>query len=601
MKKFLLSILFITLCSFGADAKVVLSEDFSLFTAGTEEAPDVANMMMDLTGLTQTPGWSCMYVAQAGGSAYISAGGCLYTPPVDLSGNNGSFVVTFRAKSNMSPAVVIVSDMYMSAMGYVELTSEWKEYSITLNNGAPNYQVVIQTPYSDTFIDDIVIDDMGVGVPVAKPSSNFTKDSFTANWEAASGATSYLLDVYTLEYNYATTTFDAVYILKDKEVTGTSYVVAEGEFDVPYYYTVAAKNGSAVSAESDRITVFPTPAEVEAPVAYEATGITADGFTASWSASSIATKYYLKVAKQHTAVADEEYVLFSSDFSEFTEGSINSPRKELEYLFDGDWSANMAVMASGAIGINNQDINFFGAGLLASPVYSLNPQGKTFKVEFKAISPNGMTEAVLNLVVFDAYGNMKVVDSKTIALTGEWVGHTVALEGGAGDACSLMLTSEKSGMMFIDDFKLSVNLNAAEQVILPVRTYDVKALSCEVGKLSLSQNDKVYYYVQASWAVRQQDGVVRQIPEVLSLESNVVAVDVPTSIVGIDTDKSAAIAVDGLCIMVENSLGLPVTVHSITGTAVSVENEAGCAKCSVAAPGIYIVKAGNKAYKVVVR
>ena len=168
MKRFLLSILAATFCAFSVDAKVVLTEDFSAFSAGSDTAPDMSNMMSDFTGLTQTPGWSGMYVCQAGGSAYLPAGGNLITPALDLSAGGGSFVVTFKAKSDSYPAIVLMSDMYMSAMGYVEITSEWKEYSITLNNGSPGYQIAIQALYSDFYIDDIVVDDMGVDIPVAR-------------------------------------------------------------------------------------------------------------------------------------------------------------------------------------------------------------------------------------------------------------------------------------------------------------------------------------------------------------------------------------------------------------------------------------------------
>ena len=162
MKRFLLTIGMALTSAFALNAKVVLSEDFSLFTAGTDQAPDMSNPMMDFTGLTQTPGWSGMYVCQAGGSAYLGAGTNLITPALDLSANNGSFVVHFKAKSDSNPAMVLMSDMYMSAMNYVQITNEWQEYTLTLDNGGPNYMIAFQALYSDFYIDDIVVDDQGV-------------------------------------------------------------------------------------------------------------------------------------------------------------------------------------------------------------------------------------------------------------------------------------------------------------------------------------------------------------------------------------------------------------------------------------------------------
>ena len=598
MKRFLLSILAATFCAFSVDAKVVLTEDFSAFSAGSDTAPDMSNMMSDFTGLTQTPGWSGMYVCQAGGSAYLPAGSNLVTPALDLSGGGGSFVVTFRAKSEASPAMVIMSDMYMSAMGYVEITNEWKEYSITLNNGAPNYQIAIQALYNDFYIDDIVVDDMGVDVPVALPSSNFTKDSFTANWSAAGGAASYLLDVYTLVYNYETTTFDPVYILKDKEVEGTSYVVTEGEFDVPYYYNVAAKNGNSVSQKSNRVTVFPTADEVAAPVAYEPTAIDADKFTAVWSASDIATKYYLSVTKVHTAVADEVYAFVSTDFSEITDGTLDAPRKELEYVFNGDWSANMPVMAEGAVGINNQDIDFFGAGFLASPLLKLSAGDGKVNVTFKALARKGMTKAVVELYNYDELGNATLADSKEIVLTEEWNAQDVVLNGASDAASTVVFTSQEAGMMFIDDLKATVNLAAGASMSVPVRTYDIAGLSTEATDLNATQGDELYYYVTASWAVRQQEGVVRQIPEVKSVPSNVIYVELPTGIAAVGSADGASVSVQGSAITVQNPAQANVAIYAIDGKVVAT---ASSDVVYDAPTGVYLVVVGDKLFKVAVK
>lgn len=56
MKRNLLTIMMALTSVFALNAKVVLTEDFSRFTAGTDQAPDMTNFMMDLTGMTQTPG-----------------------------------------------------------------------------------------------------------------------------------------------------------------------------------------------------------------------------------------------------------------------------------------------------------------------------------------------------------------------------------------------------------------------------------------------------------------------------------------------------------------------------------------------------------------
>lgn len=601
MKRNLLTIMMALTSVFALNAKVVLTEDFSLFTAGTDQAPDMTNLMMDLTGMTQTPGWSGMYVCQAGGSAYLPAGANLITPALDLSANNGSFVVRFKAKSDANPAMVLMSDMYMSAMNYVQITSEWQEYSLTLDNGGPNYMIAFQAMYSDFYIDDIVVDDQGVDIPVALPSSNFTKDSFTANWMEAGGATSYLLDVFTYEYNYETTTFDPVYLFKGKEVTGTSYEVTEGEFDIPYYYNVSAKNGSSVSQPSQRITVFPTNEEVVAPVANEATNVAADKFTASWNASDIATKYYLQVLKIHTAKEQETYTLVDTDFSEFTEGTMDQPQKEMEYLMEGDWSVNLPLMAEGVLGLNNEDPDFFGCGQLASPVITLNGENRTFSMTFKALSQEGIQKAMVKLYTVAENGQMTETVSQEFDLTNEWADYTFELKGTEGTACVLALTSNEKGKWFIDDLKATVNLNAEEVLPLPVRTYVSKELTCDVKDLTAGENDKVAYAVTASWAVRQQENVVMQIPEVKSAMSNIVMVDLITGLNSVDAAAQAKVAVRCQSLVVTNPLMAGVAIYTVDGRQVARTASAPeSAIFTVAQPGYYIVVVGKETFKVYV-
>lgn len=603
MRKVLLLIALVTSCLFSANAKVVLSENFDLFTAGSDGAPD-GNYLMDLTGLTQTEGWSAMYVCQAGGSVYFPVGSYLYAPAVDVSANGGSYVVTFKAKSYSSPGMVIVSDAYMYSYGYCELTSEWQEYSITLTGGSQATQVVFQAMYSDFYIDDLVISDGGVDVPVATASSNFTSESFTANWEPAQGATSYLLDVFTYEYNTETTVFEPVYLLKDKEVTGTSYVVTEGEYDVPYYYEVAAKDGNSVSKKSNRITVSPLPEEVAAPVANNASNVTADSFLASWGNSDIATKYYLHIVKEHKAKSNEAYTFVDTDYSEFTEGTLDEPRKELEYLFDGDWSATVPVMANGCIGINNEDISFFGQGAIMSPIVQLGSVDKQIEVNFKAIARMGMTKGLVQLMCFDEAGNLSSTVEKEIALSEEnWGEYNVVFENVSGVHASVVLTSTEAGRMFIDDLNATVSLNTGDVLELPVRTYDVADLSCTVSDLGRYDEDRICYYVTASWAVRQQEGVVRQIPEVVSGPSNIVWVDeLLTGIDSVAEGLESSVVVSGNTINVANPVKANVVVLSVDGKVVYADNgESAQHSVEVNAPGVYIVAVGKELHKVIVK
>ena len=98
MKKFsllLFSVLF-ALCGLNAQT-VVLYEDFSGITDSSSTT--ITNHLDDYT---QMPGWTGDWVYPSTGKVKVgksSAAGYIQTPALDLSGNNGQFVVTFDAKA----------------------------------------------------------------------------------------------------------------------------------------------------------------------------------------------------------------------------------------------------------------------------------------------------------------------------------------------------------------------------------------------------------------------------------------------------------------------------------------------------------------------
>jgi hypothetical protein len=249
----------------------------------------------------------------------------------------------------------------------------------------------------------------------------------------------------------------------------------------------------------------------------------------------------------------------------------------------------------------NQDINFFGAGFLASPLLKLSAGDGKVNVIFKALARKGMTKAVVELYNYDELGNVSLADSKEIILTEEWNAQEVVLNGASGAASTVVFTSQEEGMMFIDDLRATVNLAAGASMAVPVRTYDVADLSTEATDLNTAQGDELYYYVTASWAVRQQEGVVRQVPEVKSAPSNVIYVELPTSVEAVGENCAAQVAVQGCTITVTAS-GTDVAVYTVDGKALVPSHVvSGVATYSVGVSGVYLVVAGDKLYKVAVK
>lgn len=152
-------------------ADAVLAEDFSKFTKGTEADPDDEDLGGGGTissDYTQTPGWTGSFVYQAGGEAYIGMSttgmvGYLMTPTMDLSGNDGVFTVSFKAKSRREGGDKIYIQNYLSGSYFdeskaiVEITEDWQDYSVEMDAGATTSYLRFMSYYADWYVDDIKV------------------------------------------------------------------------------------------------------------------------------------------------------------------------------------------------------------------------------------------------------------------------------------------------------------------------------------------------------------------------------------------------------------------------------------------------------------
>jgi phosphodiesterase/alkaline phosphatase D-like protein len=123
--------------------------------------------------------------------------------------------------------------------------------------------------------------------PIASDATGTSTTSFTANWSAATGATSYRLDVLTNN----STTYVANY--QDSTVTDTLLLVTGLNPGTNYSYRVRAVNAGGTSANSNTISLLTIPA---APSAVAASGVFSTSFTARWTTVAGATTYRLDVA-----------------------------------------------------------------------------------------------------------------------------------------------------------------------------------------------------------------------------------------------------------------------------------------------------------------
>ncbi len=128
--------------------------------------------------------------------------------------------------------------------------------------------------------------------PVATTGTNVTQTSFTANWNASGGATTYLFDVAT-DTNF-TSILPAYNNLNAGNVLAQN--VAGLTAGTKYYYRVRGSNVGGTSGSSNIVSVTTVVATPPAPVAIAASNIGQTSFTANWNASAGATAYLLDVA-----------------------------------------------------------------------------------------------------------------------------------------------------------------------------------------------------------------------------------------------------------------------------------------------------------------
>lgn len=204
---------------FAATAQTTdISEDFSLFTEGSEDSPSAAINSENgniPARYFHTTGWSGYGVHQAGGACALinpdQYGAQLNTAVGTYS---GAYVVKVRAKtlsSNYQDNTRLNIGLWEEAENqynqttyyenFVTTKSEWREFTFKFDNNSSyaNSNRMLVSFYTDgkVLIDDIhVYKSTELTAPVAYRATNFTVDGFTANWAPVENATHYLFSLF---------------------------------------------------------------------------------------------------------------------------------------------------------------------------------------------------------------------------------------------------------------------------------------------------------------------------------------------------------------------------------------------------------------------
>lgn len=206
------------------DAKhkvVVINEDFSGFTDGTEDSPSTATILDDMGNFVNKsalkPYSEALSYKQWGGAGIFSAGGCLAitngmflnTPAGDMS---GEVTLTFRArlsKAGGSTTLNALKLMFISRSSildyevkYYNLTEEWQTFTYTSTLGDfehSGFQFYSMYASNIILVDDIRLEQTRTSIPAPKvhEAENMTDTSFKAVWNKSIEADHYLLSVFT--------------------------------------------------------------------------------------------------------------------------------------------------------------------------------------------------------------------------------------------------------------------------------------------------------------------------------------------------------------------------------------------------------------------
>jgi Secretion system C-terminal sorting domain len=129
-------------------------------------------------------------------------------------------------------------------------------------------------------------------IPVLAAATSITTSGFTANWAAASGATSYYLDVSADNFTTFVSGFNNLSVsATTKQVVGLSLGTA-------YKYRVSAVNANCTSLRSTAISIATL---FTVPTASVATAVSTVGFTANWASVIGATGYQLDISSDNFA------------------------------------------------------------------------------------------------------------------------------------------------------------------------------------------------------------------------------------------------------------------------------------------------------------
>lgn len=332
-----------------AEQVIILNEDFSKMTSGSENNPDLSFNINTCTGMpsndifyscvnpdyTQTPGWGSYMVYPAGGMIFFNNtraddyyAAHFNTPVFDASADNGIYFVSFRARlANNTPNYVglgyttqDVSDpekpIYVEYGNVGGMTNEWKEFTLRFEKGKSATRVILREENGvKVLLDDFKVyyEKTAVGSPNVLRHLYYIGTSFRPRWNKVEGATKYYVNVYKSDEEGTI----GEQVVTDLETTDTICTVRGIVPGVIYRYNVTASDGTSKSQPSRYVVLN----ELQSPTPED--GELGDGgnYTAKWDEIPNALYYNYYVYEDRIAENDGEFALIDEDFNNVTDAN----------------------------------------------------------------------------------------------------------------------------------------------------------------------------------------------------------------------------------------------------------------------------------------
>ena len=333
---------------------------------------------------------------------------------------------------------------------------------------------------------------------------------------------------------------------------------------------------------------------IDAPVANEATGITATGFTANWSPVEGAASYTLYVDRRQPSAGGE--ILLSEDFAKCTTaGTANLGGTNAFQTVDGQyfqtsgWSGKYLYPEVGMMKMGNSS----NGGALCTPAIDLSSNGGTFTVQFAASRYNNDKEKSVMKVYLE--GDEAHAQTTEMLPLDPMNTYTLTFTGGTESSKIVFESTADSGKKraYIDNIVVYSGEVQPDSMAKPAAVeWPMVIEGITETSYTLTALEPGYLY---SYKVKAVTDDSKE-----SAYSNVVKVDLSSGICDVLEVNHRIYAAEG-GIVIECETAQPVEIVNLAGQVVASTEVNGRAVVPVPAAGVYIVRCGAAATRVMVR